>query len=126
MKILFSMLLIFSSTTPLIAEEVDNSFRQNSYSNTKICSRREYREEYIPGTPESPGYVKNWFEYVQIPCSTKENKNIDTNDCSEGSLIGGILGASIAASSSRGKGRFWAVPTGGVTGAIIGCQVDGG
>ena len=42
------------------------------------------------------------------------------------SVIGGILGAGIALSSSRGKDRFWAVPAGGPAGALIGCQVDGG
>ena len=44
----------------------------------------------------------------------------------EGSVIGGLLGAGIALSSSRGKDRFWAVPAGGTAGALIGCQVDGG
>jgi len=53
-------------------------------------------------------------------------EKIDDNDCSEGSVIGGILGAGIALSSSRGKDRFWAVPAGGTAGALIGCQVDGG
>jgi len=53
-------------------------------------------------------------------------EKIDDNDCSEGTVIGGLLGAGIALSSSRGKDRFWAVPAGGTAGALIGCQVDGG
>jgi len=53
-------------------------------------------------------------------------EKIEDNDCSEGSVIGGLLGAGIALSSSRGKDRFWAVPAGGTAGALIGCQVDGG
>ena len=90
------------------------------------CTRTEYREEYIPGTKSSPGYVRNYEIDVEIPCGGEKAKNIDDNDCSEGSVIGGLLGAGIALSSSRGKDRFWAVPAGGTAGALIGCQVDGG
>ena len=62
-----------------------------------------------------------------IPCGGQSTaEKIDDNDCSEGSVIGGLLGAGIALSSSRGKDRFWAVPAGGTAGALIGCQVDGG
>jgi len=57
---------------------------------------------------------------------SKIAEKIDDNDCSEGSFIGGLIGAGIALSSSRGKDRFWAVPAGGTAGALIGCQVDGG
>jgi len=90
------------------------------------CSRKEYREEYIPGTQSNPGYVKNYVVDIEIPCGGEQAQNVDNNDCSEGSVIGGILGAGIALSSSRGKDRFWAVPAGGTAGALIGCQVDGG
>ena len=91
------------------------------------CTRTEYREEYIPGTKSNPGYVKSYEVDVVIPCGDQRNvEKIDDNDCSEGSVIGGILGAGIARSSTRGKDRFWAVPAGGTAGALIGCQVDGG
>ncbi len=90
------------------------------------CTRTEYREEYIPGTKSSPGYVKSYEVDVEIPCGGARARKIDDNDCSEGSFIGGILGAGLALSSSRGKDRFWAVPAGGTAGALIGCQVDGG
>ena len=93
------------------------------------CTRTEYREEYIPGTRSTPGYVKSYEVDVEIPCAgggPSKAQKIDDNDCSEGSVIGGILGAGIALSSSRGKDRFWAVPAGGTAGALIGCQVDGG
>ena len=91
------------------------------------CTRKEYREEYIPGTQSSPGYVKSYEVDVVIPCEGQSKAEyIDDNDCSEGTVIGGILGAGIALSSSRGKDRFWAVPAGGTAGALIGCQVDGG
>ena len=90
------------------------------------CTRTEYREEYIPGTKSNPGYVKSYEIDVEIPCGGEKAQKVDTNDCSEGSVIGGLLGAGIALSSSRGKDRFWAVPAGGTAGALIGCQVDGG
>jgi hypothetical protein len=90
------------------------------------CTRTEYREEYIPGTKSYPGYVKSYEVDVVVPCEGQNATNIDTNDCSEGSFIGGILGAGIALTSSRGKDRFWAVPLGGTAGALIGCQLDGG
>ena len=28
--------------------------------------------------------------------------------------------------TSKGKNKWWAVPAGGVAGALIGCQIDGG
>ncbi len=90
------------------------------------CTRTEYREEYIPGNKSNPGYVRNYEVDIEIPCDGASNKQVDTNDCSEGSVIGGILGAGLALSSSRGKDRWWAIPAGGTAGALLGCQVDGG
>ena len=60
---------------------------------------------------------------MEIPCGAE---NIDINDCKVGSMMGGILGAGLATAISRGKNRWWATPAGGFTGAMIGCQVDGG
>ena len=90
------------------------------------CTRQEYREEYIPGTKSNPGYVRKYDVEVVIPCEGSKSQTTDTNDCSEGSVIGGILGAGLAISSSRGKDRWWAIPAAGTAGALIGCQVDGG
>ena len=55
-----------------------------------------------------------------------EQKVIDKNSCKEGSIIGGLLGAGITMSATRGKDRWWAIPAGGTAGALIGCQIDGG
>ena len=91
------------------------------------CTRTEYREEYIPGTKSNPGFVRSSEVEVVIPCHGESKaEKIDDNDCSEGSFIGGLLGAGIALSTSRGKDRFWSVPAAGTAGALIGCQVDGG
>ena len=90
------------------------------------CTRTEYREEYIPGNKSNPGYVRSYEVDIEVPCGGSKVQNTDTNDCSEGSVIGGLLGAGLAISSSRGKDRWWAIPAGGTAGALIGCQVDGG
>ena len=56
----------------------------------------------------------------------KKNENKDENDCKEGSIIGGVLGAGLTMSSTRGKDRWWAVPLGATAGSLVGCQIDGG
>jgi uncharacterized protein YcfJ len=50
----------------------------------------------------------------------------DDNSCIEGSILGGIAGGGLGAALSRKEGRLWAIPTGIVGGALLGCQVDGG
>ena len=105
------------------------------YSRSTRCFRDEYREEYVPGTKDKPGYVRNWTEKVEIACegtpaqatSTKTRQiKADNNDCSQGSVIGGLLGAGLGAALSRDQGRWVGVPVGAATGAIVGFQVDGG
>ena len=58
--------------------------------------------------------------------TSRDNQDLDTNSCIEGSVIGGLLGAGLGAALSRGNGRWVGVPVGGAAGALIGCQVDGG
>ena len=132
MKTTIAALLALSTFSPVLAGEY-----QPGYSKTETCTRNEYREEYVPGTRNSPGYVKSWNETIEVPCENKtsihhhHNSQVgdaayDDNDCSEGSLIGGLLGAGLTMTGSRGKDRWWAVPAGGAAGAMIGCQIDGG
>ena len=85
------------------------------------CTRTEYREEYIPGTKSSPGYVRNYEVDVEIPCDGAKD-----DDCTDGKIAGALLGGGIGGAVSRKQGRWWAVPLGAVTGAAIGCQVDKG
>lgn len=118
---------------------------QAGYSNQRSCFKTEYREEYIPGTEDNPGYVKSWKDTVEVPC---ENSNVgwrhgprhprrpyyrrhvtvyeDTNDCTDGKIAGGILGGGLGAAISRGDGRWWAIPLGAVVGSHIGCDAAGG
>ena len=118
---------------------------QAGYSNQRTCHKTEYREEYIPGTEDNPGYVKSWKDTVEVPC---EDSNVgwhrphrpterpyyrrhvtvyeDTNDCSDGKIAGGLLGGGLGAAISQGDGRWWAIPLGAVVGSHIGCDIDGG
>ena len=62
----------------------------------------------------------------RILAEAKQNTNKDENDCKEGSIIGGVLGAGLTMSSTKGKDRWWAVPLGATAGSLVGCQIDGG
>ena len=130
---LFSIIIICSGSTTIYADEY-----QRGYSSSRTCTRNEYREEYIPGTRRNPGYVKHWEETIELPCPThsstnsppansiKKEENVDTNDCSEGTIAGGILGGGFATAISRGKDRWWAIPAGVIGGSMVGCEIDGG
>ena len=90
------------------------------------CTRKEYREEYIPGTKSNPGFVKSYEVDVEIPCGGAKAEKLKDGDCTDGKIAGALLGGGVGGAISRKEGRWWAVPLGAVTGAAIGCQVDGG
>ena len=141
MKIALAALLALTPVSA-IADEY-----QAGYSHERKCFKTEYREEYIPGTEDNPGYVKSWKDTVEVPC---EDSNVgwhrpsrpiredrpyyrrhvtvyeDTNDCTDGKIAGGLLGGGAAAAMSRGDGRWWAIPLGVVVGSHIGCDAAGG
>jgi|TARA_R100001082_G_scaffold94478_1_gene61438 hypothetical protein len=121
------------TTTPILADDY-----QRGYSSSRTCFKTEYREEYIPGNEDSPGYVKSWKETIEVPCQDEDvahrtyrrhvtvYENVDTNDCSDGKIAGGLLGGGLGAAVSRGDGRWWAIPLGAVVGSHIGCDLAGG
>jgi len=139
MKIALAALLALTPVSA-IADEY-----QAGYSNQRTCYKTEYREEYVPGTEDNPGYVKSWKDTIEVPC---EDSNIgwhrphkptkrpyyrrhvtvyeDTNDCTDGKIAGGLVGGGIGAAISRGDGRWWAIPLGAVLGSRIGCEIEGG
>ena len=147
MKIALAALVALSAASPALAGEY-----QRGYSHERTCFKSEYREEYVPGTENNPGYVKSWKDTIEVPCETAPTYNpdpnpnvghqhstrhsyrrhvtvyedVDTNDCSDGTVVGGLLGGGLAGFGSRGKDRWWAIPTGIVGGAMLGCAVDGG
>ena len=137
LKPVLASLLIGTATVPSIglAGAKAQTVSQPGYSRTTQCFRDEYREEYIPGTKDRPGYVRNWTEKVEIACSDTPSRSstqkdqtadVDNNDCSQGSVIGGLLGAGLGAALSRKEGRWVGVPVGAAAGAVVGCQVDCG
>ena len=143
MKIALAALLALTPVSALASPVYTNS--QPGYSNQRSCFKTEYREEYIPGTEDNPGYVKSWKDTVEVPC---EDSNVgwhrprrpterpyyrrhvtvyeDTNDCTDGKMAGLLLGGGAGAALSRGDGRWWAIPLGAVIGSHIGCDIDGG
>ncbi len=133
MKILLASILALTPMSAVAGEY------QEGYSSSRTCFREEYREEYVPGTVNNPGYVRSWKETVEFPCKryhrsdeprqstvTRTYDEYDTNDCGDGKIAGGLLGGGLAAAISRGDGRWWAVPLGAVVGSRIGCDIDGG
>ena len=132
MKVLLASLLALTPVSAS-AEYVDS---RSGYAHTQKCYRSEYREEYIPGSEDNPGYVKSWKETIEYPCNTPDRGTrrqvierqyeVDDNDCTDGKIAGALLGGGAAAAMSRGDGRWWAIPLGVVTGSAIGCDLDGG
>ena len=133
MKIALAALLALTPVSTLADEY------QPGYSSSKSCYRSEYREEYVPGTEDSPGYVRSWKETVEFPCDrnsstiirprrtvVERHYEVDDNDCTDGKIAGGILGGAAGAALSRGDGRWWAIPLGVVAGSAIGCDAAGG
>ena len=145
MKTALAVLLALTPVSALASPIYNDS--QPGYSNQRSCFKTEYREEYIPGTEDNPGYVKSWKDTVEVPC---EDSNVgwhrpsrpiredrpyyrrhvtvyeDTNDCSDGKIAGGLLGGAAGAVLSRDEGRWWAIPLGAVVGSAIGCDAAGG
>ena len=132
MKTLLATLFLLSST-PVLADEY-----QEGYSTSRNCFKTEYREEYIPGTAENPGYVKSLDETIEVPFRSADDSlrtggytrkttiEFDNNDCSDGKIAGGLVGGGLGAAISRGDGRWWAIPLGAVLGSRIGCEIEGG
>jgi len=147
MKIALAALLALTPVSAVASPVYTGNDSQPGYSNQRSCFKTEYREEYIPGTEDNPGYVKSWKDTVEVPC---ENSNVgwhrpsrpiredrpyyrrhvtvyeDTNDCTDGKMAGLLLGGGAGAALSRGDGRWWAIPLGAVIGSHIGCDIDGG
>ena len=132
MKIALATLL---ALTPISA--LANEY-QEGYSTSRNCFKTEYREEYIPGTVDNPGYVRAWNETSEVPCRGDSNSltrggytkkttiEYDNNDCTDGKVAGALLGGGAGAAMSQGDGRWWAIPLGAVLGSRIGCEIDGG
>jgi len=134
MKKILALVALSAVTLNAAAPALANS--QRGFS--EQCFKEVYREEYIPGTRNSPGRVRRWTENVEVPCQAPQREYhpepqtrsqpepADDNSCIEGSILGGIAGAAGGAALSRDEGMFIGIPLGIVGGALIGCQLDGG
>jgi len=133
MKVLLASIIALTPASVL----ADHNTYQSGYSSSSTCTRTEYREEYVPGTQSNPGYVKNWVDTIEVACEDvprasttpiyrREVVTYDDNDCSDGSVMGALLGGGLAGYGSQGKGRWWAIPAGMIAGGTIGCAMDGG
>ena len=124
MKIFITSALALSFISPVFADDV---IKWETTSQT--CWKSVYKEEYVPGTRENPGYVTSSNEYIEVPCEKDKSifkQKVDNNDCTDGKIAGALLGGGAGAAMSRGDGRWWAIPLGAVVGSKIGCDIDGG
>ena len=48
---------------------------QRGYSASRTCYKSEYREEYVPGTADNPGYIKSWNETIEVPCRDRRTSS---------------------------------------------------
>ena len=112
-------------------------YGQRGYSNQ--CFKEVYREEYIPGTQNSPGRVRRWTENKEVPCEDSTGSSthvepaprhstgpVDDNSCIEGAVLGGLGGGALGGVLATESNWIWSIPTGIIGGAMAGCQLDGG
>ena len=146
MKLLAALLLIGATSAPALAGPATGNYRsRGGYAEQEKCFRREYREEYVPGTMNNPGYVRSYKKKVRVPCEKPQFMpqsaprsfprhedphpnmgRVDNNSCVEGTVAGGLLGGALGGVLSKKDNWIWAIPSGMVAGSMIGCQVDGG
>jgi len=115
--------------------------------------RNVYHEEYCYKNVEkyTPGYYNEYGTYFRgkvrvrrerVPCDRYRGPEfsphirheephpnvgrVDENSCVEGTVAGGLLGGALGGVLSKKDNWIWAIPTGIVGGAMVGCQVDGG
>ena len=120
MKTLLIILFAFSS----ISTKADEA---NSYSTKRVnCTRFEYKEKYIPGNKENPGYVVSDVKKIIIPCDstispskTIKTKNFKQKNCAGKKTVGSLIGGGIAAALSATDAYGWSIPIGLVLGRGI-------
>ena len=131
MKLLLASLI---ALTPVSAS-ADDVIQWETTS--KTCYRETYREEYVPGTKEDPGFIRTFNELLEVTCQDDYADSdpiirretvveYDDNDCTDGKVAGAVLGGGLGAAISRDDGRWWAIPLGAVIGSKIGCDAAGG
>ena len=131
-KSLLAIPLLLSMGAPALAD-----YRESGGTQQTDCYKTVYSEEYVPGTRNSPGYVRRNNERVRVPCRNSSynggsnynppiTRNTDDNSCIEGALLGGLGGGAIGGAAATQENWIWSIPTGIIGGALVGCQIDGG
>ena len=131
-SLLFAAILITPMAT--MADEY-----QRGYTTQRSCYKEIYREEYVPGTRSSKGYVKSFSDTVEVPCDPtngysvrryhhhphkhyrrNNNQVLVSQSCSAGNATtGGLLGGGLAAVLSKKDAYGWSIPLGAVLGMGI-------
>ena len=148
MKLLAVITLIGMTATPALAGgpaigSLHRHGRHRTVHYEEYCYKNV--EKYIPGYYNKHGqwvggYVDS--ERKRVPCGRRyipqttphyhyeeehpNMGNVDNNSCVEGTVAGGLLGGALGGVLSKKDNWIWAIPTGIVSGAMVGCQVDGG
>ena len=137
--------LVLLSSIPVNAHQY-----QRGYTTQGSCYKEIYREEYVPGTRSSQGYVKSFTDKVEVPCSpfakvhhqrsipsynysrTKtrfykpttsyrvSRPNASSSSCRSSRATGGVLGGGLAAAVSQKDAWGWTIPLGTVIGLRVG------
>ena len=74
MKTLSTLATTLALLTPTVAlanPAMHSVGRSTGFANEEICYRFEYREQYVPGSSVSPGYVTNKRDKVEVPCANR-------------------------------------------------------
>ena len=144
MKINFLALFLLSSF-PANAHDF-----QQGYTSQRTCYKEIYKEEYVPGSRTSKGYVRSFFDKVVVPCGQTakvhhhhyrhsptnyssrtryyrptnnysiSKNSTSTQSCRSSTTTGGLLGGGIAAALSKKDAYGWSIPLGAVIGMGIG------
>lgn len=133
MKTILAAIVVATS----VSVPVEAGHRSHYYRD-EICTKTIYEEVYRPprslGNPSPHGQIHSESYDVEVPCKRRRyydsyprpQHRPDTNDCSDGTVIGGLLGGLGAAAISENDALIWSIPLGVVGGAMTGCQIDGG
>ena len=68
---LATALALITPTAALANPAMHSVGRSSGFAEEEICYRFEYREQYVPGTSVSPGYVTNKRDKVEVPCGNR-------------------------------------------------------
>ncbi len=103
-----------------------NRYYENQRKEEELKKQKAIENQKLKSELNKLKAEKESQNQVKRRLAESQHNNKDENDCKEGSIIGGVLGAGLTMSSTRGKDRWWAVPLGATAGSLVGCQIDGG